>query len=512
MSTGAEDSGPREPLEVPFGKLVPGAIVDGRYRVVDRIGEGGMGSVYRVEHLRLGARFALKVLRGELATDPRMVARFEREMGAVARVTSEHVVPIVDCGVLAEGTPYFVMHLLEGRDLRALLRETGSLPPVRAVNLIIDACHGLSAVHAAGIVHRDVKPANLFVTRGDDGRDVVKVLDFGVAKQTSDATTQPGALIGTVKYMAPEQIGTGRPVDARADLFALGVILYECIAGEAPFAGDTTERVLYGIITADPVPLHERREGVPVELSRVVQRALSKRPDDRFESARAFAEALRPFAGTRVFGAVGDWERRASPEGDDTTREYDATHVSLAIGESSARMTTPPNRASRSLLLTALVVVGVAGLSFVIGKVTSQPEPAHDEQAQNQSSSAMGVNAEVSVANGSPEARASAATPSTLSATPEIAEAVVIAPSAPAASSDTPQSAPASAASARPSIVATSDATRRSRATTSDGTGPSLVTTVRREGAPETGARGRASPSDKGPPPPDFDPRNPYAE
>lgn len=298
------------------------AVVDERYRVVELIGAGAMGTVYRAEHLKLGTSFALKVLRPELLDDARMVERFSRESRAAASVVSEHVVPIVDSGTLPEGLPYFVMQLLPGSDLRALLAAQGPLTPARAVNLAIDACRGLAAAHAVGLVHRDLKPANLFVTRGDDGRDVVKILDFGVAKHLDSNTTRPGALIGTARYMAPEQIGLEVPVGPATDLFALGVILYECIAGDVPFAGDTAERVLYKTMTSDPVPLAERCQGLPPGLSEIVSRALQKDPTRRFTSALAFAEALLPFAGPRRAAEAFDAEVPADSErgaGSDTT-------------------------------------------------------------------------------------------------------------------------------------------------------------------------------------------------
>lgn len=309
--------------ESSFPRSLLHAVVDDRYRIVELIGAGAMGTVYRAEHLKLGTSFALKVLRPELADDARMVERFARESRAAASVVSEHVVPIVDSGTLPEGLPYFVMQLLPGSDLRSLLQAHGGrLTPARAVNVAIDACRGLAAAHAVGLVHRDLKPANLFVTRGDDGRDVVKILDFGVAKHLDSNTTRPGALIGTARYMAPEQIGLEVPVGPATDLFALGVILYECIAGDVPFAGDTAERVLYKTMTAEPIPLAERCDGLPAGLSEIVAQALQKEPSRRFASALAMAEALLPHAGPRRAAEAFDAEVPADSErgaGADTT-------------------------------------------------------------------------------------------------------------------------------------------------------------------------------------------------
>jgi len=339
------------------------AVVDGRYRVVEMIGAGAMGSVYRAEHLKLGTSFALKVLRPELADDARMVERFLRESRAAASVVSEHVVPIVDSGTLPDGLPYFVMQLLPGSDLRALLESIGRLSPARAVNLAIDTCRGLAAAHAVGLVHRDLKPANLFVTRGDDGRDVVKILDFGVAKHLDSNTTRPGALIGTARYMAPEQIGLEVPVGPATDLFALGVILYECIAADVPFAGGTAERVLYKTMTSDPVPLAERCEGLPRGLSEIVTRALQKDPSRRFSSALTFAEALLPFAGPRRAAEAFDAEVPPSERGtpsDVTIAEDGKTELDRSAPPTRGTPAPKPKRTT-AIAATAAVLGALAG-------------------------------------------------------------------------------------------------------------------------------------------------------
>jgi serine/threonine protein kinase len=349
--------------ESSFPRGLLNAVVDDRYRIVELIGAGAMGTVYRAEHLKLGTSFAFKVLRPELADDARMVERFARESRAAASVVSEHVVPIVDSGTLPEGLPYFVMQLLPGSDLRALLHaQGGRLTPARAANVAIDACRGLAAAHAVGLVHRDLKPANLFVTRGDDGRDVVKILDFGVAKHLDSNTTRPGALIGTARYMAPEQIGLEVPVGPATDLFALGVILYECIAGDVPFAGDTAERVLYKTMTADPVPLSERCPGLPFGLSEIVAQALQKEPARRFPSALAMADALLPYAGPRRAAEAFDAEVPADSErgaaSDTTISEGGKTRI-----DRSRAQAKPPtaSRAGRTAVMAAAIAGGVLG-------------------------------------------------------------------------------------------------------------------------------------------------------
>lgn len=293
-------------------------LIDGRYRIIEAIGRGGMGSVYRAEHIGLGRMFAIKLLRSEYCQEAAMVRRFQRESRMAASIESEHVVGIVDTGQLGDGRPYFVMELLSGSNLRAELARETSLSPVRAVNIALDVCHGLQRAHALGLVHRDLKPENLFLTRGDDGREVVKILDFGVAKSEDTVTTQPGALVGTVRYMAPEQVGLDVPLGPATDIYSLGVIVYEGLCGTAPFAADTVERTLYRVMTANAEPLSERVPGLPAALSDVVAKALSRDSNQRFQSARAFADALAPFAGHR---------RNAGPERSRNAAETQNTQV-----------------------------------------------------------------------------------------------------------------------------------------------------------------------------------------
>lgn len=343
-------------------------IIDGRYRVVGRVGSGGMGEVVEVEHLKLGRTFALKALRPDLFRQRKVVQRFRTEWAAMAAIRSEHVVTIVDTGSLASGVPYFVMELLAGDDLRALLTRTARLPPVRVAELGIDACYGLSALHAAGLVHRDLKPENLFVTTGDDRRDVVKLLDLGVAKILGENATAPGSVIGTARYMAPEQVGEDGAVGPAADLFALGVILYEALAGRVPFDGDTFERVLFKIMTSEFEPLARACPEAPPALVDAVERALAKEPGKRHPSAAAFASALaqavgssRARSGARapLGGSTVRAERRATTL-DEAGAALDEPRTSTPPAHvASARAPHGPRRAGRAL-------VAVAGLGAVL--------------------------------------------------------------------------------------------------------------------------------------------------
>jgi serine/threonine protein kinase len=270
-----------------------GTIVAATYRLARHIGSGGSSHVFEAEHVRLGKRFAVKLLRPELDPSRRTAQRFRREARAIARLRSEHVVSVIDCGELADGTPYLVMELLEGEDLRSLLNREGSLPIRRAVPLIIEACRGLSEVHAAGLVHRDLKPENLFLTRRSTGEDWCKVLDFGVARMESSLSTAENAIVGTARYMAPEQLADSAAVGPATDVYALGAILYECASGRALVSGSTVQEVMYRIMNAEPLPLSELAPTLPRALADVIERCLSKSPKGRPSSTDELAALLR---------------------------------------------------------------------------------------------------------------------------------------------------------------------------------------------------------------------------
>src|SRR5512133_71392 len=206
---------------------MPGRLLGGRYRIVSRLGEGGMGAVYLCAHEVLGRRYAVKVLRPDLATDAELAERFRNEAIAASRIGGENVVDVLDFGAEEDGALYYVMEALEGRSLGALIRDEGSLPVGRVLEILDQVCRALGAAHARGVVHRDVKPDNVFLVRRDAGAERVKVLDFGIshvpAARGAERITRAGALIGTPEYMAPEQ-ATGGAVDARSDVYAAGVL------------------------------------------------------------------------------------------------------------------------------------------------------------------------------------------------------------------------------------------------------------------------------------------------
>jgi eukaryotic-like serine/threonine-protein kinase len=277
-----------------------GDVVADKYRLVRLLGEGGMGAVYEAEHTFLGRRFAIKFLHPELLVRGEMMERFRREARAAGSLENEHVVAATDFGMASDGAPYLVMEYLAGENLAELLRRVGPLPVTRAVHAVLQTCKGLEVAHARGIVHRDLKPENLFVVpRADDG-DLVKILDFGIAKlQGSDAgpRTRTGVTMGTPHYMPPEQARGEKELDHRADIYALGVILYELLSNKKPHPGASYNEILFHILTQPVAPLASLRSGLPRGLAEVVQRAMAFEISDRPASAAELAAELAPFAG-----------------------------------------------------------------------------------------------------------------------------------------------------------------------------------------------------------------------
>jgi len=286
-----------ERMPAPAGSvLAPGSLFQGKLRVVRPLGEGGMGKVYEVEHELTKHRRALKVLHPGASADA--VARFVREASAAARIGSPHVAETFDAGRLAGGEPYLLMELLEGETLEQRLRRRGPLDPGELATLIHQACEGVQAAHDAGIIHRDLKPENLFVEMRQ-GQPFVKILDFGISKFEEGKTGAPGitrlgSVMGTPYYMSPEQmLGTG-PIDARADVYALGVVLFECACGERPFDALSIEHLAILIHGRKTAPLRQRRPSLPSTFCEIVERAMAAKPEHRFQSARALGDALAP--------------------------------------------------------------------------------------------------------------------------------------------------------------------------------------------------------------------------
>lgn len=268
----------------------------GQYRLKNQLGAGGMGEVYRAEHLLLKRPCAIKLIRPEYVADPRVLARFEREVKATARLSHWNTIEIYDYGQAADGTFYYVMELLDGLNLDEMVERYGPLPPARAVHFLSQTCNALREAHATGLVHRDIKPANIFAARIGGVYDVTKLLDFGVVRETTmpddPHLTGMGTIVGTSLYMSPEQALASGYVTAAADIYSLGAVAYFLVTGRPPFVGTNISQVLIAHAQEDVTPPSEYRPDLPKDLEQIVIRCLAKKPRDRFATAEDLAQAL----------------------------------------------------------------------------------------------------------------------------------------------------------------------------------------------------------------------------
>ncbi len=275
-----------------------GKTLDDRYEVIEALGKGGMGVVYRAKQKIIDRPVALKVLRRELVQDESSVRRFLVEAKAVSALRSPHTITLFDFGITQEGLLYFTMELLEGEVLTKLIRSEAPFAPARAARIVTQVCESLKEAHGKGILHRDLKPDNIFLVAGPDGKEHVKVLDFGIAKilddGTSESITKTGMVCGTPMYLSPEQ-AVGKSLDSRSDIYSLGIILYEMLAGEPPFVDATPVGILMKQVNERPEPLSARNPNVriPESLERFLMRVLAKDPDDRPQTVEAMAGELR---------------------------------------------------------------------------------------------------------------------------------------------------------------------------------------------------------------------------
>ena len=310
-----------------------------KYRIEERLSEGGMGTVYRATHVLMDKTVAIKVLHPALAADDNIVARFSREARAASRISHPHALNVTDFGEAENGVVFLVMEYLRGKTLKEMIQQGGPMPLPRVVEIMRQVAGALEAAHGEGVVHRDLKSDNIMLVEVGNDSDWAKVLDFGIAKiqepvGQDPALTAPNLIIGTPQYMSPEQCSQASEIDARSDIYSLGVILYEMLVGHVPFTGESPTAIMMKHLQEPPPSVLEERKDLPAEVGRVVARAMAKRPEDRFQSASELAQSLslsaEPEAATAA--AAADTAPNAPPDRD-TNRIV---------------VTTGPNEAPRS--------------------------------------------------------------------------------------------------------------------------------------------------------------------
>ncbi|MBI2893243.1 MAG: serine/threonine protein kinase [Deltaproteobacteria bacterium] len=355
-----------------------GQVLSGKYAVLGGLGMGAVGTVFEAEDLSVGRRVALKILNPQLAGNRELLARFEREARVAVRIAHPNIVEVLDVGRTDDGLPFIVMELLEGQDLYHVLNDGGPMSPVRAIDIAIQTLDALGAAHAAGVVHRDLKPENVFLTQRGQRKDFVKLLDFGIAKcrdafAESTRLTAEGCTLGTPAYMSPEQARGERGLDARSDLYSVGVLLYEMLSGRLPHGSANHHQILVAIISRDAPPLRAAAPRVPADLAEVVDRAMARSPGERFQTAAELTAALRTSTPTGT-GAVTS--RRSGALGGSAPRAA-ASSPSSPLPPPLPRIGFSPRR-SRRLWIGAsgcVLAVAVGSVGLLVGARPDLDEP-----------------------------------------------------------------------------------------------------------------------------------------
>jgi serine/threonine-protein kinase len=354
---------------------VPGAILAGKYRMDAAIGYGGMGSVWRATHLGLGEPVAIKLVSSELVRSREGLRRFDNEAKAAAKIGGRHVPHVFDNGVLEDGTPFLVMDLLQGRTLFARIHQEGPIPLPETVSILDQCGRALTRAHSLGIIHRDIKPDNVFLAQSidEDAGYVVKVLDFGIAKvtdtsNTSISATRTGAILGTPTFMSPEQARGIRAIDSRADLYSLGLVAYTMLTGNLAFTGESVGDLLIQICVHPLPSLRAAAPWLPPAMEDWFQKACARDPDARFPTARALIDALRVAAG--ISAAPPGWPASAplnTPAGPGGALGDAGIAAQLPLPSTtdgaSLALPSPTNSRSNRVLWGACVLIGLVALS-----------------------------------------------------------------------------------------------------------------------------------------------------
>ncbi len=378
-----------------MGDPLEGQVLADKYRIEERLSAGGMGAVYRATHVLMDKKVAVKVLHPSLASDEQIVQRFTREARAASRISHPHALNVTDFGESENGIVFLVMEYLRGRTLKEVIREEGALPLPRAVEIMRQVAGALDAAHAEGVVHRDLKSDNIMLEEVGGHQDWAKVLDFGIAKiqepiGQDPALTAPNIVIGTPQYMSPEQCSQSSNIDKRSDIYSLGIIIFEMLTTQAPFTGASPTAIMMKQLQDAPPSVLDAAPDVPPAVDAVIQRALAKKPEDRFDSAGEFADALAQAAGmpdaasnfiaatsavvvadtNPGAGSTAANEDRIDTAGMDAAEE--TTVVSGARVPLTTPMTTPMPAPSgvgefnpvRVMIPAALVLIAIIGLVY----------------------------------------------------------------------------------------------------------------------------------------------------